>query len=574
MDVVQPLKGTIRFGAFEADFRSGELRKQGVKVRLQEQPFQILQMLLEHPGEVVTREQLRKRIWPDQTFVDFDQGVYNAMKRLRETLEDAPENPRFIETLARRGYRFIGTISASPRQIESLAVLPLENLSRDPEQEYFADGMTEVLITNLAKISALQVVSRTTAMHYKGIHRPLPELARELGVDGIVEGTVMRSGRRVRISAQLVDAHSDRHLWAEDYDRHLRDVLELQSEVARAIARAIQVKLTLQEQTQLARTRPVDPEAYEAYLKGRYYWNKRSGEGVKKGADYFQPAIEKDPTYAAAYAGLADCAGIAGWWCFVPPEQGCGRAKAVARRALEMEETAEAHTSLGWAILLYDWEFLAAEEEFRRAIELNPRYATAHEWYGLHLVCVGRFDEAWAELKQATELDPLSPIIRVIYSKSLWVGRRNDEALEQAQRAFELDPNFLPSRWNLGYAYDGKGMYDLSIEEFQKAVDLSGGAPTFVFDLGYEYAVAGKKEAARKVLQQLQQLSKTGYLNACWMAVIYAALEEREEAFRWFEKAYHERSPYMPFLKTWPRLENLHSDPRFQDLLRRLNFPS
>ncbi len=282
MDVVHPLKGTIRFGAFEADFRSGELRKQGVKVRLQEQPFQILQMLLEHPGEVITREQLRERIWPDQTFVDFDQGVYNAMKRLRETLEDAPEKPRFIETLARRGYRFIGTISASPRQIESLAVLPLENLSRDPEQEYFADGMTEALITNLAKISALQVVSRTTAMHYKGIHRPLPELARELGVDGVVEGTVMRSGRRVRISAQLVDAHSDRHLWAEDYDRDLRDILALQSEVAQAIAREVQITLTPRDRERLARTRPVNPEAYEAYLKGRYYWNRRSGEGLGK----------------------------------------------------------------------------------------------------------------------------------------------------------------------------------------------------------------------------------------------------------------------------------------------------
>jgi len=295
----------VRFACFELDQEAGELRKEGGKcIRLQEQPLQILRILLERPGEIITRDELRHKIWPADTFVDFDHGINNAIKRLREALGDTAETPRYIETLPRRGYRFVGQpkveIPAPTNRIQSLAVLPLENLSRDPDQEFFADGMTEALITNLAKISALHVVSRTSAMYYKGVHRPLREIARELQVDGIVEGTVMRSGQRVRISAQLVDARTDAHLWAEIYDRDLRDVLELQSEVARTIASEVQVKVSPLEQTQLTRTRSVDPEAYEAYLKGRHYWNMRTGEGMKQGLVCFQKAIEIDPTYAAA----------------------------------------------------------------------------------------------------------------------------------------------------------------------------------------------------------------------------------------------------------------------------------
>ena len=278
-----PGSRVVRFGVYEADLRAGELRKQGLRLRLPEQPFQLLAILLEHSGQVVTREELQKRLWPDGTFVDFEQGLNAAVKRLREVLGDSAESPRFIETLARRGYRFIESLTASPGRIESLAVLPLENLSRDPEQEYFAEGMTEALINSLAKIGALRVVSRTTAMHYKGVHRPLRELAQELHVDGIVEGTVQRSGERLRISAQLLHAPTDTHIWAESYDRDLRDVLALQSEVAQAIAREIRIKLTPVDQARFAEARPVDPEAYEAYLKGRYHWNRRSGEGLKKG---------------------------------------------------------------------------------------------------------------------------------------------------------------------------------------------------------------------------------------------------------------------------------------------------
>src|SRR2546426_1732644 len=309
MESDRAIRGAVRFGAFELDLRARELRKQGVMIKLQEQPFQILAMLLEHPGLVVTREELRNKLWPADTFVDFDHGLNKAINKLREALGDSAENPRFIETLAKRGYRF-----SSPGQIRSLLVPPLENLSGDPEQEYFADGFTEELINKLARISALRVLSRTTAMHYKGVRKPLPEIARELRVDAVVEGTVLRSGDHVRISAQLVDARMDTHLWAESYDRDVSDVLALHAEVAQAIARQVHVKLTRHEETLLARVHTVDPDAYEAYLKGRYHWNRRGGETLPKAVHYFQQAIAKDPTYAAAYSGLADCQSIRGWW--------------------------------------------------------------------------------------------------------------------------------------------------------------------------------------------------------------------------------------------------------------------
>src|SRR5947207_15303406 len=306
MEHLRSVRASVRFGAFELDQDAGELRKQGTRMKLQEQPLQMLQVLLQRPGEVVTREELQQKIWPSDTFVDFDHGINNAIKRLREALGDTAEMPCYVETLPRRGYRFIGKIERETPKFRSLAVLPLENLSRDPEQEYFAEGLTEALITTLAKIGELRVVSRTSAMLYKDVHKPLREIARELEVDAIVEGTVLRAGDRVRITAQLIDPEKETHLWAESYQRHLRDVLDLHAELAQSIARQVQVKLTPQEQAQFAQSRPVNPEAYEAYLKGRYHWNRRSREGLPKGVQYFQEAIAKDAGYATAYAGLAE----------------------------------------------------------------------------------------------------------------------------------------------------------------------------------------------------------------------------------------------------------------------------
>jgi TolB-like protein/tetratricopeptide (TPR) repeat protein len=507
----RPLR--VRFGQFEMDEGTRELCKDGIKIRLQEQPLQILQALLEHSGEIVTREELRKRVWPTDTFVDFDHGINNAIKRLRQALGDTTETPRYIETLPRRGYRFVERVETGEDSVRSLAVLPLENLSHDPEQEYFADGLTDSLITQLARISALRVVSRTTAMHYKRIHRPLPEIARELGVSKIVEGTVQRSGGRVRICAQLVEASTDTHLWADSYERDLRDVLSLQSEVVRAIVKEVQIKLTPQEQAHLARANRVDPEAYDAYLRGRYYVQRR-GDALRKGVQCFEHAIERDPTYAAAYAGLADCLSLLGWWAFVPPLEGCGRAKEVALKALQLDESlGEAHASLAWATVHYDYDFALAEKEYRTSIELNSRYATGHQWFGLYLTMIGRHEEGFQELKTGIRLDPFVPIINACLAWGYWLARRQDDHIEQLEKTLELDPNFAPVNWGLGLGYLEKGMYGPAIAAMEKSVQLSQRAPIFVSLLGEAYAVAGRREDAHKIVAELKETAKQRYVT-------------------------------------------------------------
>jgi TolB-like protein len=575
MGIVHSVRATIRFGVFEADFRAGELRKRGVKVKLQEQPLQILEMLLQHPGQVVTRQELQQKIWPPDTFVDFEQGLYNAVRRLRDALSDSAEKPRFIETLSRRGYRFIGTVEKSVRKIESLAVLPLENLSRDPEQEYFSEGLTEELITTLAKIGGLRVVSRSSVMVYKETRRPLPQIARELGVDAIVEGTVLRVKDRVRITAQLIDASRQTHVWAESYDRHLRDVLDLQAEVAQAIAREVRVKLTPQEQGQLAQARTVDPEAYESYLKGRYHWNRRSGEGLQKGIKWFQQAIAKDSAYAAAFAGLADCLSVLGMWGFVPPDEGCGKAKVLALKALELDPSlAEAHASLAFASMFYDYDFITAEREFERSIELSPRYATAHQWFGFYLGMMDRFDKGYAEVQLAIRFDPLSGMIQATLGYLYGCARRYDEAISQFEKALELDPEFALGHWGLGLVCLFNSMHTRAISLLRKGVQLSRGSPSLIAGLGHVWAATGHLKKARSILEELEEFSKQRYVMPYYVARIHAALNDNDAAFRLLETAYRERAPWMVTLKTDPSFDGLRSDPHFQDLLRRMNFPA
>ena len=578
MEDLGSARTSVRFGPFELDQDAGELRKGGTKVRLQEQPLQILEILLGQPGKVVTREELRNQIWPSDTFVDFDHGINNAIKRLREALGDTAETPLYIETLPRRGYRFIGNIEpvAQPvsGHIQSIAVLPLENLSCDPEQEYFADGLTEALITSLAKIGALRVVSRTTAMHYKGVRRPLPQIAQELGVDGVVEGTVLRSGERVRISAQLIEAKSDRHLWAESYERDLRDMLGLHSEVARAIATEIQVKLTPEDRQRLAVGHTANTEAYEAYLKARYHWNKLTPEGIRKAVEYFQQAVAKDSGYAAAYTGLADCSSRLGWWGFVSPDEGFGTAKAAAQKAVQMDPTlAEAHSSLAWAIMHYDWDCITAEKEFQHALELNPNYMSVQHFYAACLAAMGQWEESIAQIKRILHLDPLSLIVNMTAALILAYARRFEDSIEYSRKALELDPNFPSVRWTLGLAYEGMGMYEPAAKEVQRAIEISHGQPLYISSLGHVYARAGKRDEAFKIVDQLKNLSKQRYVTPYWMAYIYACLNDKDEAFRWLEKAYRDRSAWMAHMKESPWLDNLRSDPRFDDLLRRMNFP-
>ncbi len=467
--------------------------------------------------------------------------------------------------------RFFGR--AAPQRIESLAVLPLVNLSRDPEQEYFADGMTEELITDLSKIGAIRVISRTSVMHYKGTDKPLPEIAHQLNVDAVVEGSVLKSGERIRISAQLIEGATDRHLWAESYERDLRDILTLQSDVARAIAREIKAKLAPQERVRLAASRPVNFEAYQAYLLGRFHWNKRTEEGFKMAIEEFKRAIEKDPGYAPAYAGLADS------YVFLPElqvlvaEEAYPRAKAAALKALSIDDTlGEAHTSLA-AILENEWNWSAAEREFRRAIELNPSYATAHHWYAFNRSSVGRIDEALAEIRLARELDPASLIISANVALLLYYARRFDEAMVQVQKALDLDPNFAPARVRLGLLYEQTGMFEDAIAEFQNAVRLPGGDRSLLAGVGHAYAMAGKRTEARRVMNELIGPSGPSNVSPFDIAAIYAALGEKDQAFGWMEKAYTEHDYNLRSLKVDPWLDPLRSDPRFADLLRHLGLP-
>ncbi len=461
---------------------------------------------------------------------------------------------------------------SGPARIQSLAVLPLENLSRDPEQEYFADGMTEELIADLGKIRALRVISRTSAMRYKGTKKSLPEIARELNVDALVEGSALRSGDRVRITAQLIRAATDEHLWSESYERDLKDVLALQSEVARSIAREIKIALTPQEQIRLAEARPVDPEAHQLFLKGRYYLVKNTQEGARKALEYFQQSIDRDPAYAAAYAQLANTYVLLGVTGIDvrPPRETMPRAKAAALKALELDDTlAEARAQLG-RMRWYDWDWPAAEKDFQRAIELNPGYAAAHPWYSNYLCSLGRFDEAIAEAKRALELDPLFLVSNHVQAWPYHLSRRYDEAIERYRKTLEMDPNFPRTHLRLGEVYAAKGMYREAIAEYEKFSALGGGSTMALALIGNARALLGERHEALRVLEELTAESKRRYVPSFHFAIVHAGLGDKDQAFAWLDRAYEERSQFLVDLKFEPILDPLRSDPRFADLVRRV----
>jgi serine/threonine-protein kinase len=463
---------------------------------------------------------------------------------------------------------------AGPPRIESLAVLPLENLSHDPDQEYFADGMTEALITDLAKIGALKVISRTSVMLYKASRKPLPVIAQELGVDAVVEGSVARSADRVRVTAQLIEAKSDRHLWAESYERNLQDVLALQDEVARAIAGEIRVKLTPQQQALLTNTRSVNPAAHDAYLLGRYYWNKSTEEGLRKSIKYFNQAIEKEPRYAEAYSGLAESYVVLGDFEILTPKENYPRADAAASRALELDDAlAEAHTALGLVRLEFDRQWPAAEHEFKRAIELNPSYPTAHQFYSWYLIAISRYDESIAEGKRALELDPLSIFRIADLGVEFQLVHRPAEAVLQSQKAVELDPNLDYANWALGLSYLQEREYEKGIAHLEKAVASSGNSPRYVASLGYAFAVAGRTAEAERVLDKLRTLSKQRYVSSYYTAAVYAGMGNTQSALEWLERAYQERDGWICYIQSQPEFDSLRSDPRFQALVGRMNFP-
>jgi TolB-like protein/DNA-binding winged helix-turn-helix (wHTH) protein/Tfp pilus assembly protein PilF len=631
----------LRFGVFELDLRAGELRKHGLRLRLQEQPFRVLVMLVEHPGEVVTREELQKELWPADTFVDFDHGLNKAINKIRDALGDSAESPRFVETVTRRGYRFLADVKVAdaavvdgaerggsgasaaelegrgddigepalpkyvpvsiawkisaiallvliaalvgwqfrsrrgaPPGIRSLAVLPLESLSNDASQDYFADGMTDELITDLGQIGALRVISRTSVMTYKHARKPLPEIARELNVDAVVEGTVLRSGDRVRITAQLIEAASDKHLWAESYEGDLRDTLALQSKVARAIADQIQIQLNPQEQAALKNVKPVDPQAYESYLKGRYFWNKRTAEGLKVARAYFDQAIEEDPNYAEAYSGLADTYALLGDWQFavMTPQEALPKAKAAAMKAIELDNSlGEAHNSLAFCLDGFDWDLDAGGKEFQRAIELSPSYATAHHWYAWHLGLLGQYDEAVAEMRKAQNLDPLSLIINADFAELLVIAHSFDESIEQSRKTIAMDPNFALAHNQLAQAYLQKKMDGEAVEELQKALELSPGSPTIMANLARADVASGRRAEAEKLLDDLKKRSTPLATYSTEIAMIYAALGDKNQAMSWLQTGFDRR--FNPGVLLRPGLDPLRSDPRFQEMLRRIGIP-
>ena len=623
--MVNSEKHLYEFGPFRMDSVERLLLCGSEKIPLTPKAADTLLVLVANSGRVLEKDEIIKSVWPD-TFVE-EGALARNISTLRKALGDGIEDFRYIETIPKRGYRFVAPVKdlATPSKgagdlpdttdqldrksphgrrvwltawivgaaliilaaiaafsfwrqshtrpvIRSLAVLPLDNPSHDLAQEYFADGMTEELINSLAKIEALKVISRTSAFTYKGVkNKSLPQIARELNVDAVVEGSVLQSGKRVRITVQVFDGKSERQLWVQSYEEDLRDVLALQGQVASAIAREIRVQLTPQEQQRIARSRQVDPEAYLAYSYGRYWWNKRTPEELQKGIEYFHDAIAKDPSYAPAYAGLADAYSLLGsiGSDVLPPSEVMPKARAAALQAVKLDDNlAEAHTSLAYVRLSYDWDLSSAEREFKRAIDLNPGYATAHHWYAHYFLASAQPERALAEMRRAQVLDPLSLSITVGLGWCLYHAHRYDEAIQQYRSTFAIDPNFSLAHSTLGMALVQKHSYDEAVAEFNKALALPGSHSFALANIARAYALSGRPEEARKVLRNLERSARQQYVPAMYVAAVYSALGESDPSIRWIEKAFEERSDYMIYLQTEPSVDGLRSDPRFHDFLK------
>ena len=623
----------LRFGIYELDLKNGELRKAGQRLKLQPQPFKVLAILAVRAGETVTRDEIQRQVWGEELFVDFERGLNVCIQQIRGALNDDADAPRYIETLPKRGYRFLAPvekleaqaridasgvaseqISAVPsghpkvkrfrlgvalvsgflvisvllyfakisnrfpfrnvaKSIRSVAVLPFDNFSGDPEQQYFADGMTEALIAELGQIRDLRVPSRTSVMLYKRANKPLRQIAQELAVDALLEGSVTRSGDSVEITVQLLDGSRDQHLWGGTYDRDFRDVLALQHELARAITAELRISFSPLEHQHLKSSAPVNADAYSAYLHGRYYWYKRTIEGFQKSIQYYQQAVAADSNYAPAYAGLADAYALLGSSPNdgLPPNEAMPKAKAAAQKALQLDDgLSEAHASLAYISMVYDWNWASAQKEFKRAIELNPNYAGAHEWYAEFLAARGRESEALGEMRRARDADPLLVLMHAAVAEALYYSRRYDDVISQCRQTLELDPDYPLAHFHLGRAYMGENMYPEAIAEYQKAQASLGETPAIVMAIGYANAKAGDHTAARKALEQLRAQSKRRYVPALYFAAIYTGLGDSDAGLTWLEKAYKEHSDYLIYLKVDPMADTLRSSPRFQTILQKI----
>jgi TolB-like protein/DNA-binding winged helix-turn-helix (wHTH) protein len=641
---VSPAREVIRFGLFALDPAAGQLTRQGANLRLPQQPMQLLAMLIERPGEILTREELRQRLWPSDVFVDFDHGLNKSIQKIRDALGDSAVSPRYIETIPRVGYRFIAPVSgnklapvivehpaaraAAPgtddpsnlpppmlpvettspgrrggwrvitvgialllilsvvtfwverqrsrvpgaRPIQSLAVLPVKNLSGDASQQYLADGMTDELITSLGQIRSLRVISLTTAMQYKDARKPLQQIARELNVDAIVEGSVLRSGERIRIAAHLVDASVEKQLWVHNYEGDVRDMLGLQSQVASAVADQIRVKLTPKEQTELADAKNKDPRAYDALLKGNYFFRQNSPATLEKSLQYFEQAVALDPTLARAYVGIARCYNflaqgpVLGHGIVSAGEATAASDSAVAQALRIQPDLSEAYAERAWTLLFYHWDFPGTERDFRHALELNPGSADAHEGYGTYLVIMGRFDDGLAQMKEAGNLDPLSPFFLKDYCTQLNYARRYDEAVTECLAALELDPNLKWGLSHLADTYLQKGEYAKAHEILARLGDCDAACMAMEDEV---HGAPGRRGAFDSWLKTQKAP------NAFFLAQAYAGLGRKDEAFAALERAYEEHSNphFMTYSSIDAQFDSLRSDPRFDLFLRHSGLP-
>ena len=595
----------VSFGLFEVNPSTGELRKQGIRIKLHEKPLQVLLALLEHPGEVVTRKELQGRLWPGDTFVEFENGLNNAIARLREALGDTAESPRFIETVPRHGYRFLPEVSSAVsssaasgsfrpwlwaillsvgaalalggafhfalpqrKAIQSLAVLPFRNLSTGTADEYFTDGMTDAVTTELAKLGVSKVISETSVAQFKDTKKSIPDIARTLGVDGVVEGAVLREGNEVRITVQLIRADTDQHVWAESYERQLTDILALQNEVALGVARAIKLELLPGAAVQHTSPKPVNAEAYEAYLKGRYFMQKRD-QSAMSAKDYFEQAIQLDPGYAPAYAGLSDF-----YVLTLPPKEAQPKAKEYAQKALKLDPSLpDSHISLAYIYFYDDWDWLAAGEEFQRAISLAPGLAESHRWYAVYLAAMGRMAEAMGEAQRALDLDPLSISAHHGAATAAFSAGQYDRSIDEGRKIVELDPNDPRAYLDMAAGHLQKQLYQEALQDAEKGVAVSHRDPFFLSIAAHVYGRLGNMEQAGKLVDEMRAASRKSYVSSFLFATAFVGMGKQKEAMGALEAGYKAHDPDLVGLNSTPWFAPLRSDTGFQDLVSRMHFP-
>lgn len=569
---------TVRFGAFEVDLRAGELRKQGVKIKLQEQPFQILAMLLEQPGQVVTREELRSRLWPSDTFVDFDHSLNKAINKLRDALGDTAESPRYVETLPRRGYRFLGSIDgardALPKRggpIDSIAVFPLANPNPDPDLEYLAVGIPGSIIHSLSHIPGLRVIAWNSVARNKDREEDPLAIGRSVDARAVLIGRIWQRGNKLRLHVDLLDAANGEELWGDRYDRDLTELFSVQDEISQEVSQRLRLKMTGEAEGRLTKRYTENIEAYQLYVRARHWCEKRSAEGFRRGIEYLSQAIQMDPNYALAHAELGQCISVPCYYGSVDPNVAYPKARVAALRALEIDPIlAEGHEVLATILKNYDWNWMDAEKEYKRAIELNPNYATAHYHYSYLLAELGRFEEAIREATEALSRDPMSALLNAGLAFVLLNARKLDQCIQQALTATEVDPNMTLCYWTLGTAYEQQGKYREAIEAYEKCIALGGGVALSKAFIGHVYGKTGEREKAWDALRELQELSKTRYVPSVASAIVYDGLMEKDFAIEALNRACENRDTDIILIKVWPHFDNLRDDPRFQEVERRV----